>query len=335
MKRFLLITLCLLVVVSLVVGCSPSKPPEQPADQDDEQEAKLDIQMILATGGTAGTYYPLGGAIADVWNTNIPGANVVAQATGASVENMKLIDKKEAELCLIQNDIAEYAATGIEAFDGQPLNSGAGIATLYPEVIQIIVAEDSPVNSIKDIKGMRVSVGAPGSGNEANARQILETLGLTYDDIKPFFISYAESADQFKDGHIDVILLTTGAPNAGIQDVSAVKKIKFISLAEDEVAAIQEKYPFLTSFTMKAGTYSNQDYDVETVAVQAIVMIHKDQPDEVVYALTKALWENRDHLAQVNNKAEYMDIDDPVKGITIPIHPGAAKYYQEQGIELP
>lgn len=334
MKKLLVVTVCVLIVISSIVGCSTSKQPETGPDQK-QGESIQEIKMILATGGTAGTYYPLGGAIADVWNTNIPGCNIVAQATGASVENMKLIEKKEAELALIQNDIAEYAATGIEAFEGKPLNSGRGIATLYPEVIQIIVSEDSPVNSIKDIKGMRVSVGAPGSGNEANARQILGTLGLTYDDIKPFYLSYAESADQFKDGHIDVILLTTGAPNAGIQDVSAVKKIKFISLTEDEIAQIQGKYPFLTPFTMKAGTYSHQDYDVETVAVQAIVITHKDQPDDIIYSLTKTLWENQEYLAQVNSKAKYMDANDPVKGITIPLHPGAVKYYEEKGIKLP
>lgn len=333
MKKLVLVSICLILVLSLVAGCSAPKP-ENGAEKKQE-EPPQEIKMILATGGTAGTYYPLGGAIADAWNTDIPGCNIVAQATGASVENMKLIDKKEAELALIQNDIAEYAASGIEAFKDKPLDSGRGIATLYPEVIQIIVAADSPVKSIKDIKGKKVSVGAPGSGNEANARQILGTLGLTYDDIKPFYLSYAESADQFKDGHIDVILLTTGAPNAGIQDVSAVKKIKFISLAEDEIAQIQEKYPFLTHFTMKAGTYSVQDYDVETVAVQAIVITHKDQPDDVVYQLTKTLWDKRDHLAQVNAKANYMDANDPVKGITIPIHPGAVKYYTEKGIKLP
>ncbi|HHY92270.1 MAG TPA: TAXI family TRAP transporter solute-binding subunit, partial [Firmicutes bacterium] len=202
MKKWTILGILLLCLVILVSGCAGGQGGQQPAKQEGEKApapAAQGTKMILATGGTAGTYYPLGGALAQIWNSKIQGYNVTAQATGASVENLKLLDKKEVELALTQNDIAEYAAKGIEAFKDKPLTSARGVATLYPEVIQIIVPADSPIQSIKDLKGHKVSVGAPGSGNEANARQILETFGLTYKDIEPFYLSYAESADQFKD----------------------------------------------------------------------------------------------------------------------------------------
>lgn len=329
-----ILLLCLVVVVS---GCASGQGGQQPAKPEGEKTpapAAQGTKMILATGGTAGTYYPLGGAMAQIWNSKLAGYNVTAQATGASVENLKLLDKKEVELALTQNDIAEYAAKGIEAFKDKPLNSARGVATLYPEVIQIIVPADSPIQSIKDLKGHKVSVGAPGSGNEANARQILETFGLTYKDIEPFYLSYAESADQFKDNHIDVIMLTTGAPNAGIQDVSAVKKIRVLPFSAEDVAALQAKYPFFSQFTLKANTYQGQTADVNTVAVQAVLVANQDLPDDVVYNLTKALWENKDALAQANAKANYMDPNNPAKAITIPLHPGAVKYYQEKGMSV-
>lgn len=339
MKRLLTFGILFLALVLVLGGCSSQQPAQQQQQQTQQQgqaqaPASQGQQMILATGGTAGTYYPLGGAMAQIWNSKL-GYNVTAQATGASVENLKLLDKKEVELALTQNDIAEYAAKGIEAFKDNPLNSARGVATLYPEVIQIIVPADSPIKSIKDLKGHKVSVGAPGSGNEANARQILETFGLTYKDIQPFYLSYAESADQFKDNHIDVIMLTTGAPNAGIQDVAAVKKIRVLGMSDEEIKALQAKYPFFSPFTLKANTYQGQTTDVNTVAVQAILVAHKDLPDDVVYNLTKTLWENQASLAQANAKANYMDPKNPVKAITIPLHPGAVKYYKEQGINLP
>jgi hypothetical protein len=130
-------------------------------------------------------------------------------------------------------------------------------------------------------------------------------------------------------------MLTTGAPNAGIQDVSAVKKIRVLSMSDEDIKALQQKYPFFSPFTLKANTYQGQTTDVNTVAVQAILVAHKDLPDDVVYNLTKTLWENQASLAQANAKANYMDPKNPVKAITIPLHPGAVKYYKEQGINLP
>ncbi|NLY50486.1 MAG: TAXI family TRAP transporter solute-binding subunit [Firmicutes bacterium] len=334
MKRILTLGVLLLVVALVAAGCGGGGGQQQQPQQGSEQPAPAaqEQKMVLATGGAAGTYYPLGGGMASIWNSKLQGYNVTAQATGASVENLRLVEQKEVELALTQNDIAEYAHKGIEAFEGQAITSSVGIATLYPEVIQIIVPKESPIKSITDLKGRKVSVGAPGSGNEANARQILDVFGLSYKDIEPFYLSYAESADQFKDNHIDVIMLTTGAPNAGIQDVATVKAIRVLPFTEEEVKKIQEKYPFFSTFTLPANTYTGQTEDVLTIAVQACFFGHKDLPEDVVYDLTKTLWENKDELARINAKAEYMDPDDPVKGITVPIHPGALKYYKEAGV---
>lgn len=143
-------------------------------------------QLTFATGGTAGTYYPLGGAIAQVWNAKVPGLNVLVQATGASAENIRLINKKQVDLAFIQNDINHYAYNGIEVFK-EKLPDFAVIASLYPETLQIVVAADGPIKSVADLKGKRVSVGAPGSGVEANARQVLSAFRLDYKKITPLF----------------------------------------------------------------------------------------------------------------------------------------------------
>ena len=328
MRRLVLLLICAVMVSGLLAGCTP-KSTEPPNGEDPTPPPVKN--MILATGGVAGTYYPLGGAIAQAWSTKVSGLNVTAQATGASVENLKLLDKKEVDLAFTQNDIVEYAVKGIESFKDNPLSSALGVASIYPEVIQIIVGEKSPVQSIQDVKGLRVSVGAPGSGNEANARQILTTFGITYDDVEEQFLSYAESVEQFKDGHLDVIMLTTGAPNSGVQDLAVTNKIRVVPLSAEETTAIQEKFPFLASYTLPANTYQGQTNEVPTVCVLACLVAHKDLAEDLVYNMTKTLWENRDSIGEANAKAKMMDEKDPLKGITVKAHPGALKYYKEKG----
>lgn len=290
------------------------------------------VQLTLATGGTAGTYYPLGGAIGQIISQRTGVVNITAQATGASVENMNLLAAGDVDLALTQNDIADYAWNGTEFFK-KPIKNFRAIARLYPEHIQVATYADSPINSIADFKGHKISVGAPGSGNEANARQILEVYGLTYKDIQPLFLSYAETADHFKDRLMDAFTFTTGAPNSAIQDICSLIKIKFIEIKDEKRDELMKKYPFFAREVIKAGTYGDwQNKDVETVAVQAILVVREDLPEDVVYNVTRGLFENLDEIRQAHYKANDITLERAVEAITVPFHPGAIKYYKEAGI---
>jgi TRAP transporter TAXI family solute receptor len=294
--------------------------------------APAKTNMILATGGTSGTYYPYGGAMAQIFNSKIPNMNVTAQATGASVENCKLLGQNEAELAIVQNDMIDYAYNGTEAFEGGKIENIRGIATLYPEIVQIVASPDSGITNVKDMKGKKVSVGAPGSGVEANARQIFDATGLTYNDMNVSYLSFSESADAFKDKHIESFFVTSGIPNAAIQDITAQNDIVMVSLTDDVIAALTQKYPFFVEYTIPAGTYKGQNSDVKTVAVMATLATNSQASEDVIYNITKTLFENQPELAQAHAKGAELVLEEAVKGISIPFHPGAEKYFKEKGL---
>ncbi len=288
-----------------------------------------DTQLILATGGTAGTYYPFGGALARIWNTKIPGMNVTAQTTGASAENVRLINKKEVELALVQSDTLDFAYNAKESFK-EKLTGMQAVAVLYPEIIQVVVAAGSPAKSFADLKGMKVGVGAPGSGTEANFRQLLDVYGMGKEDIKANYLSFSESAEQFKDKHIDAFIVTAGIPNAAIMDISTQNEIRLLNIAPDMAAKLATRYPFLSTAKVPANTYKGLSEEVSTVAVNAVLIASSQLKEDVVYQLTKALFDNQAELASAHAKGAELSLPAAVKGVSIPFHPGAVKYYKEK-----
>ena len=316
MKKRIAIVLALMLLFAVVfTACAPAK-----------------VNMILATGGTSGTYYPFGGAMAQIFNTKIENMNITAQATGASVENCKLLGKNEAELAILQNDMLDYAYKGEEAFKDAKIENLRGIATLYPEIVQIVASIDSGITNISDLKGKKVSVGAPGSGVEANARQILDATALTYNDMNVSYLSFAESADAFKDKHIESFFVTSGIPNAAIQDIGAQNKIALVSLTDDAIKNLTQKYPFFVEYVIPAGTYNGQTSDVKTVAVMATLATNSQASEDTIYKITKALFDNQPELAQAHAKGKELVLEKAVNGISIPFHPGAEKFFKEKGL---
>ena len=315
MKKYIVLALAVVLVLSAALtGCAPQK-----------------VNLILATGGTSGTYYPYGGAMAQIFNSKIENMNVTAQSTGASVENLKLIGKKEAELAIVQNDMTDYAYNGTESFKDGKIENVRAIATLYPEVIQIVASADSGINDLTGIRGKKFSVGAPGSGVEANARQILDVMGMTYNDFSANYLSFSESADSLKDKHIDGFLFMSGIPNAAIQDTATTSSLNFVSIPDNVITDLTAKYPFFTEFVIPAGTYKGQDAAVKTVAAKATLVVGAEVSEDVVYKLTKALFENQPELATAHAKGAELKLEDAVQGISIPFHPGAEKYFKEVG----
>ena len=290
-----------------------------------------DVKMVLATGGTAGTYYPFGGGMAKIWNSKIPGMNVTAQATGASVENVRLVNRGEAELAIVQSDTIDFAFNAKEAFK-EKLTKMAVLAVLYPEVIQVVVRGDSKIDSFDDLKGMKVGVGAPGSGTEANFRQLSDGYGLKKEDVKAQYLSFSESAEQFKDKHIDAFVVTAGIPNAAIMDIGSQHNINIINIADDKAAVIVKKYPFLSPFTIPGNTYKNQTKPVKTIAVNAVLIASTIVKNDVAYQIVRTLFENQSELAATHAKGKELNLKTASTGVSIPFHPGAVKYYKEKGL---
>ena len=287
---------------------------------------------ILATGGTSGTYYPFGGAIANVWNTKLENMNVTAQATGASAENLRLINKGEAEFAIVQNDVMDYAYNGTDLFAGEKLANIMTIGTMYPEVVQIAVSKASGIKSVADFKGKRISVGAAGSGVEFNAKQIMEGYGLTFDDIKKSNLSFKESADGIQNGTLDGCFITAGVPNAALQELAFTAGLTLIPVDGAAADKICAKYGYYTKTVIPGGTYKGTDEDCGALAIMATLAVSSKLDEQTVYDMTKALFSNLTDLSNGHAKGKEVSAKTAITGVSVPFHPGAIKYYKEIGL---
>lgn len=286
--------------------------------------------LSLLTGGTGGTYFPLGGEIATSIqdNTDIESAN--AQSSGASVENMQTLQAGDADIAFTQTDIAAYATKGELMFEDGKVDNVQAIGTLYPETIQVVTLKESGITSIEDLKGKKVSVGAPGSGTYANAEQVLEVHGITMDDIDAQHLAFDESTEGIQDGNIDAAFITSGTPTGAVEGLSAVKPVNILPIEQDMIDKLIEKYPYYAKDTIKSGTYGLEE-DTTTVAVLAMLVARSDLDEEYVYNITKAIFDNADKITHA--KGEFITADSALNGVGIDLHPGAKKYFDEKGIK--
>lgn len=319
MRKVISVLVIVLAVSLALVGCG-------------QQEAGKSYSFSMATGGTTGTYYPLGTAIANVITEYVDNVTVEARSTGASVANINLLKDGQADLAFVQNDIAYYAYNGVQVFEGEKIENIRGMMALYPEHIQIVTLAGSGINSVADLAGKRVAVGAPGSGVEANAKQILEVYGLTFDDLAlADNLSFKDAVQKLKNNQLDAAFLTAGYPTAAVSELAASKSIKLISIDDEHAQELMEKYPFYVQDVIPAGTYKGVDEEVKTVAVKAILIIRSDIPDDVVYNMLDAIFNHTDEIAKAHAKGAMINLDNAVDGMSIPWHPGAEKYFKEKG----
>lgn len=286
--------------------------------------------VSIASGGTGGTYYPLAGAMAAIWNDGIKGMNASVQATGASVANVNLLKEGKADVIFAQNDITYYAVNGLELFKDNKYADLKGVAILYPETCQLIVLANSGITKVSDLKGKRVAVGAAGSGTEANARQIMEAAGVTYADIQVQYLSFNEAASNLKDGNVDAAFVVAGHPTAAVQDVAASKTISVVNIDDAVVAKLQASYPFYTKTTVEAGSYKGVDKNVQTVAVQAMIAVSSKMDASTVEMMLQTLYSKAgsERLTAAHAKAGAMiTLKNATAGMGIPLHPGAEKFY--------
>ena len=283
--------------------------------------------LNIGTGGTAGTYYPIGGAIAEVLNKEIPGMSASAQSTGASVANINMLGDGEIDLATVQNDIAYYAAHGTEMFKDKKVDGLQGIASLYPETCQFVTLKSSGIKSLAELKGKRVAVGAVGSGVEANVRQILAAYGVTYNDIDAQYLSFAEGASALKDGNVDVAVLTAGYPTASVQDIASQNPVRLLPVEEKIADDLIAEYPFYTKTVIPAGTYAGFDEEVSSVAVMAMLVAGPTVNADLGYSVTKAIFGNLDRLQAAHAVGKQITKDTAKAGMSLPMNAGAERYF--------
>jgi uncharacterized protein len=288
-------------------------------------------KMILATGGPGGAYYPFGGVMARILNAKIPMMNVTTQATGGSAENVRLVNQGEAAFAVVQSDTLDFAFNAKETFK-EKLTHMAALAVLYPEVVHVVVREESQINRFDQLKGKKTGVGAPGSGNEANFRQISDIHGLKIEDVKVQYLSFTQSVELFKDKQIDAIIATAGIPNTAIMDIASRHNIRIINITDDKAVLIVKKYPFLRRFMLPAQIYKNQTSPVKTVAVSAVLIASVDVKEDMAYTIVKTLFESQNELAAGHTKGKELNLKTAASGVSIPFHPGAVRFYKEKGL---
>ena len=310
MKKILAVCLAVLMLAGAMTSCGS--------------------KMFMATGSETGTYYAFGIVLADEIK-KAAGIEIGVQSSGASKANIQLIDDETVDFAIVQNDVMDYAYNGTNTFaaDGA-ITSFAAIATMYAEVIQIVATPD--ITSVADLLGKRVSVGDVGSGTEFNAQQIFEAYGMDFNDIQKQNLGFTDSADKFKDGQLDAFFVTAGAPTTAITDLATVKDFNILSIGEEEIAYLKENYGYYTEYTITPENgYATMEEDAVTVAVMATLVCDSDLDEETVYKVTKAIYENIDAITVGHKKGAELNAATACDGISIPMHPGAVKYFTEIG----
>ncbi len=293
--------------------------------------AKAQEFINVLTGGTSGVYYPLGVALADIYGKGIEGSRTQVQATKASVENLNLLQQGKGEIAFALGDSVKLAAEGnAEAGFPGKLDKLRGIAAIYPNFIQIVASQESGIKTLADLKGKSLSVGAPASGTELNARAIFTAAGMTYEDLgKVEYLPFAESVELIKNRQLDATLQSAGLGVASIRDLATSLPITVVAVSAADVAKIGSPY---LSVIIPAGTYDGQAADVETAAVGNFLITHDGVSEETVYQMTKLMFDNLGPLAAAHAAAKAIDPAKALDGMPVPLHPGAEKYYREKGL---
>ena len=316
MKKIVSVILCLVMVLSLAAcGGSAGK-------------------MTMGTGGTSGTYYAFGGVLGQ-YIKNHAGIDVTVVSTDGSKANIQGIAAGNYQLGTVQSDVMSYAWAGTRSFENDgKVDSFRVVAGLYAEAVQLVTM-DPNIKSVADLKGKAVSIGAPGSGVYFNAIDVLAAAGMTVDDIQPQYLSFGDSADGLKDGKIVAAFIVAGAPTAAISELCTTNDAYLVPIDGEIAQKLMDSSPFYTAYKIPAGTYKGQTEDVTTVTVKATLIVSADASEEMVYNLTKAIFDNIDAIAKENGKGAELSLDNATSGMTVPFHPGAAKYFAEKGITVP
>ena len=315
MKKLIAIVLCLVMALTLV-ACEAGAS-----------------KMTMGTGGTSGTYYAFGGVLGQYIKNNA-NIDVTVVSTDGSKANIQGVDAGDYQLGTVQSDVMAYAWAGTRSFETEgKVDSFRVIAGLYAESVQLVTM-DPEIKSVADLKGKAVSIGAPGSGVYFNAIDVLNAAGLTEEDIKPQYQSFADSADSLKDGKISAAFIVAGAPTPAITELCTTNNAYLVPIDGDVAANLMAECPFYTVYSIPAGTYDGQTEDVQTVTVKATLIVSASASEDDVYKLTAAIFDNIDAITAEHGKGAELSLENATDGMTAPFHAGAAKYFAEKGIQV-
>ena len=314
----------------LLSGCDDksSAAPVTTATSDTAPEtAGVQSRFVtIATGGASGPYNIIATTLAEIYTKDLK-TNSKTQTTGASVENINLLNQKKVEMAFLMSDVLSDAINGIGNFPAK-IETVSEVAALYPNYVQIVTSKRSGISTITDLKGRRVATGAQNSGVEVNARNLLEGFGISYNDISVDYLGYAEAADALKSGKIDAAFLTSGLPNSSLMELQQGFDMQLVSIPADRVTDIAKDKPYFVSLVIPKGTYGNAE-DIPTAAIRNALVVNKSLSEDDVYRLTKSFFDNLGVLQTAHQAAKEISLDSAKDGFVAPMHPGAKKYYDE------
>lgn len=285
--------------------------------------------ISIGTAGTGGSMYVIGGGMAKIL-AKYAGIEATAEVTGGSVENCKLLNKREMDIAFAMGDVAYDAYNGIGVFKEKM--KILALFGIYTNRLHFVTLESTGIEKISDLKGKRVAVGPPGSGTEVKVKLILGEYGLVYHkDFKPEFISFNEAIEALKDGNIDAAIVSAAPPVPAIVNLSVTHKIKLLPVEEDMLQRISKKYPYYIPDWIKAGTYKGVDSDVRAIAIKGVIICRDDLEEELAYTITKTILEHRDELELVHVAAKEITLENAIP-TPIPLHPGSVRYLKEKGL---
>jgi len=288
----------------------------------------------IGTGGTGGIYYPYGGGVAEIWSRHVEGVRAVAEVTGASVENIKLAHKGETVIGEVMGDVAVAAYKGLGKFDGAKQDVLV-MAIMYPNLLQVVAKKDSGITDIEQVKGRNISTGSPGSGTNFMAEAVLKALDIPLDSYKDSRLSFTESANALRDGTIDVGVWSVGPGTSSIMDLATTHDIHVLSFTPEQAKKIVAANTEYSAVDLAGGVYKGVDQPVPTIGVWNVLICQKSLDEDLVYRLTKALFENKDYLVKIHPSASYTTPENTVKYSPIPLHPGTIRYLKEKGMDVP
>ena len=330
MKKMYVLTALVLMAAMLMVSCG-----NKAAGAAEDQPQKMRF-VTIGTGGLTGVYYPTGGAISRIVNKKQDEYNLKAtvESTGGSVFNINAVLSGDLEFGIAQSDRQFQAMTGTAEWDGKPQDKIRAVCALHPESVTLIAAVDAGINSLEDLKGKKVNIGDPGSGNRGNAIDALSLAGLDWEkDIQAEQVKVVESAKLLQDGRIDAYFYTVGHPNGSVKEATAGKrKVKIVPITN--VDNLIKEFPFYAKSIIPAKLYptAENNGDVVTYGVKATLVTSSDVPEDIVYIITKEIFENLEDFKALHPAFGVLTKENMLEGNSAPYHDGAMKYFKEAGL---
>src|SRR5699024_1552398 len=326
MKAFALVGV--LSIGLLISGC------DNLFDDNDGGGQANDGNLKFPTGSTTGTIYPLGSAMADLWNNELDDVKVDVQASNGGVDNLNLLKDGEGQISFVTTGILSEAYNGERSFEDRQYDDARILGGVYLNPNQLVVKKDAGIDSVADLKGKKFAPGSVGSTPEVESSIILPEYGIDYpDDIDENFVGFTEAIDLMQNNQLDGALIQAGLPTSAVSEMLSTADAELRDIDGEVRESLKEQYPWYTDMTIPKGTYEGQDEDIETLAIKMVIITDASVDDDTIYDLTKSLWENVEELESAHSIAKQMDIEEATTDLAdVPIHDGAKRYYEEEGI---